>query len=116
MKHQLKLLSLALVTVTLLSTAGCGGGDDEDTASSANIGNAAGGAGTACDATYNDTMGYASRKSKYSGDGQCLPLIQGAESYRQVAIANCKAGNTTGATANYGYYTQTLRIVNSQCP
>lgn len=89
---------------------GCGGGSD---ATSSNISSVAPVSATCNSATYPDTLGYSSLRSKYANDGQCLPQIQNAEAMRQSAIANCSAGSVSAATTQYGQYRTLVSYVKS---
>ena len=100
-----------VICVGLLSA--CGGGED---ASNTDISNVAGGSGTACGQSYPDTMGYSGLMSRNSGNVQCTTQVQGAESHRQAAIANCQAGNASAAATNYSNYQKSQSLVTFSCP
>lgn len=110
------LLPAIAVGVTLL-LAGCGAGSSDLSSSSSTSSTSASSStsSSACSTTYRDTVGYSSMKSRNAGNTQCLTLLDGAESYRQVAIANCQAGNSSAAATNYTYYQKTATLLSSVC-
>jgi hypothetical protein len=110
----IKVQRLNVYTVVFLATlvTGCGGSEDES-ASSANISSAAPISASCNNTTYPDTLGYSSLKSKYAGDGQCLPQVQNAEAMRQSAIANCSAGSVAAATTQYSQYKTLVSYVKN---
>jgi len=112
MAHITQFLCFAIAS-SLVCLSACGGGDED--ASNTPIGNAAGGSGSSCAATYPDTMGYSGLMLRNSGNVQCTSQVQSAESYHQAAIANCQAGNTAAATTNYSYYTKSQSLVTFSC-
>lgn len=115
MKFSIQIAAWSAACAFLLSMSACGGGE-EDSASNADIGNAAPNTATCNNSTFPDQMGgYQNRLNANPGDVQCRSQIQAAESYRQAAIANCAAGDTAGATGNYGYYKQSIPLVNFYC-
>lgn len=103
--------SVAALSAAILMLSACGGGEEDD-----DISNAAGSSATCNSATYPDTMGYTARLSKYKNDGQCSPLVQAAEAWRQSAIASCQAGNASAATTSYSNYQKSVTQVNGFCP
>lgn len=116
MKPALLLSSIALGASVLL--AGCGASTSDYSSSSGSSTSSTSSSSTsssACSSTYRDTVGYSSMKSRNTGNAQCLTLLDGAESYRQVAIANCQAGATSAANTNYTYYQKTATLLSSVC-
>ena len=112
----MKAIPLLIITIVpAMLMFGCVEGTTSSDISSA--ASNAGASSSSCSTTYPDKYNYTSKISKYSNDAQCYTQWQNVEAYRQSAIANCAAGDTSAASTYYNnYYPKAASVAMSYCP